>query len=78
MQQWHQPFSELRARMTVKACMDPNYKTFKDELEVLPKEQDAFLTELYVWMQECAALPKAEVTSFSVKQKKYLYIYILL
>ena len=64
MQQWHQPFSELRARMTVKASKDPNYNTFKDELEVLPKEQDAFLTELYVWMQECDALPKAEVTSF--------------
>ena len=78
MQHWHQPFSVLRAQMTVKASKDSNYNSFKDELQLLIQEQDAFLAELYVWIQECEALDKAQVTSFlSVKQKR-IYIYILL
>ena len=78
MQHWHQPFSLLRAQMTVKASKDPTYNTFKDELQVLIQEQDDFLAELYVWIQECEALDKAQVTSFfSVKQKR-IYIYIAL
>ena len=78
MQLWHQPFSQLRAQMTVKACKDQSYNTFKEELGVLIQEQDAFLAELYVWIQECEALDKAQVTSFfSVKQKR-IHIYILL
>ena len=65
--------------MTVKASKDPTYNTFKDELQVLIQEQDAFLAELYVWIQECEALGKAEVTSFLFcKTKKNIYIYILL
>ena len=64
--------------MTVKASKDSNYNSFKDELQLLIQEQDAFLAELYVWIQECEALDKAQVTSFlSVKQKR-IYIYILL
>ena len=62
--------------MTVKASKDSNYNSFKDELQLLIQEQDAFLAELYVWIQECEALDKAQVTS-SVKQKR-IYIYILL
>ena len=70
MQHWHQPFSVLRAQMIVKASKDPNYNTFKDELQLLIQEQDAFLAELYVWFQEVESLDKAQVTSFfSVKQK---------
>ena len=78
MQHWHQPFSVLRAQLTVKASKDANYNTFKDDLCKLIQEQDAFLAELYVWIQECEALDKAQVTScFSVKQKR-IYIYIAL
>ena len=78
MQQWHQPFSVLRAQMTVKVSKDPNYSTFRDELYLLIQEQDTFLSELYIWMQECEALDKAGVTSFfSVKQKR-IYLYIAL
>ena len=50
--------------MTVKASKDPSYNAFKEELGVLIQEQDAFLAELYVWIQECEALDKAQVTSF--------------
>ena len=64
LQQWHQPFTVLRAQMIVKASKDPNYNTFKDDLQLLIQEQDAFLAELYVWIQECEALDKAQVTSF--------------
>ena len=79
MQHWHQPFSVLRAQMTVKASKDPNYNTFKDELQLLIQEQDAFLAELYIWIQECDALDKAGVTSFFLLNKKeYIYIYIAL
>ena len=46
LQQWHQPFSLLRAQMTVKASKDPNYITFKDELVHLLQQQSAFLEEL--------------------------------
>ena len=63
--------------MTVKASKDPNYNSFKDDLQLLIQEQDAFLAELLVWMQECEALDKAEVTSFFLLNKKE-YIYILL
>ena len=64
LQQWHQPFTVLRAHMTVKASKDPNYNSFKDDLQLLIQEQDAFLAKLLIWMQECEALDKAEVTSF--------------
>ena len=79
LQQWHQPFTVLRAQMTVKASKDPNYITFKDELVHLLQQQAAFLEELYVWISECEALDKAEVISFFLLSKKeYKYIYILL
>ena len=64
MQHWHQPFSVLRAQMTVKASKDPNYILFKDELVLLIQQQAAFLDEIYVWISECEALDKAEVISF--------------
>ena len=64
LQQWHQPFSVLRAQMTVKASKDPNYILFKDELVLLIQQQGAFLDDIYVWMQECEALDKAQVTAF--------------
>ena len=61
--------------MTVKASKDSNYNSFKDELQLLIQEQDAFLAELYVWIQECEALDKAQVTSFFLLNKKeYIYI----
>ena len=50
--------------MTIKASKEPQYTAFKTEIETLIKEQDDFLSELYVWMQECEVLDKAEVTSF--------------
>ena len=62
----------LKAQMTVKASKDVNYTAFKTEIETLIKEQDDFLSELYVWMQESENLDKAEVTIFSVK----VYIYM--
>ena len=58
--------------MTIKASKEPQYTAFKTEIETLIKEQDDFLSELYVWMQEAEGLDKAEVTIFSVK----VYIYI--
>ena len=64
MQSWHQPFTMLKAQMTVKASKDVNYTAFKTEIQDIMKEQDDFLSELYVWMQECESLDKAEVTSF--------------
>ena len=54
--------------MTVKASKDVNYTAFKTEIHDIMKEQDDFLSELYVWMQQCESLDKAEVTSFSVKK----------
>ena len=50
--------------MTVKASKDVNYIAFKTEIHDIMKEQDDFLSELYVWMQECESLDKAEVTAF--------------
>ena len=58
--------------MTVKASKDVNYASSKTEIQDIIKEQDDFLSELYVWMQECESLDKAEVTS-SVKNG-YIYI----
>ena len=79
LQQWNQPFSVLRAQMTVRASKDPAYTTFKDELVHLLQQQSAFLEELYVWISECDALDKAEVISFFLLSKKeYKYMYMLL
>ena len=65
--------------MTVKASKDPSYNTFKADLQSIIQEQDDFLSELYVRMQECEALDKAEVTFFFLLNKKeYIYIYIAL
>lgn len=50
----------LKAHMTIKASKEPQYTTFTTEIETLIKEQDDFLSELYVWMQECESLDKAE------------------
>ena len=77
MQLWQQPFSVLRAKMTWTASKDPSYNIFSKEIKFLIKEQDAFLAGLYVWIQECVALDKAQVTSFFLLNKKE-YIYILL
>ena len=57
--------------MTIKATKAPEYTAFKTEIETLIKEQDDFLSELYVWMQECEVLDKAEVTIFSLKVDRY-------
>ena len=57
--------------MTIKASKEPQYTAFKTEIETLIKEQDDFLSELYVWMQESENLDKAEVTTFLCKS---LYI----
>ena len=64
MQSWHQPFTMLRAQMTVKASKDSDYLRFKTELNIIIAEQEDFMNELYVWVQECASLDKAEVTAF--------------
>ena len=64
----------LKAHMTIKATKTPEYTSFKTEIETLIKEQDDFLSELYVWMQESENLDKAEVTIYSVKV--YIYIYM--
>ena len=50
--------------MTVKASKDTTYMAFKSDLQGIMQEQDDFLSELYVWMQECEALDKAKVTAF--------------
>ena len=63
LQSWHQPFTMLKAQMTHKASKDENYNAFKTEIHDLIKEQDDFLSELYVWMQECESLDKALVTA---------------
>ena len=60
--------------MTVKAGKDGNYIAFKNEIQNIMTEQDDFLSELYVWMQQCESLDKAEVTSFFCK-KIYICIY---
>ena len=76
MQAWHQPFTVLKAQMTVKANKDPHYERFLKELTDIMVDQEAFMGELYVWISECASLDKAEVTIFSVKKiHKYIYIY---
>ena len=67
MQAWHQPFTVLKAQMTVKANKDPHYERFLKELTDIMVDQEAFMNELYVWISECASLDKAEVTIFSVK-----------
>ena len=64
MQAWHQPFTVLKAQMTVKASKDSDYLRFKTELNNIIAEQEDFMNELYVWVQECASLDKAEVTAF--------------
>ena len=75
MQAWHQPFTVLKAQMTVKASKDSDYLRFKTELNDIIAEQEDFMNELYVWVQECASLDKAEVTIFPVL-KIQIYIYI--
>ena len=75
MQAWHQPFTVLKAQMTVKASKDPDYTRFLTELKDIMADQEAFMNELYIWISECASLDKAEVTIFSVKNT---YIYIAL
>ena len=76
MQAWHQPFTVLKAQMTVKASKDSDYTRFLTELKDIMADQEAFMNELYVWISECASLDKAEVTIFSVKNTyKYIYIY---
>ena len=72
MQAWHQPFTVLKAQMTVKASKDPDYTRFLTELKDIMADQEAFMNELYIWISECASLDKAEVTIFSVK--KHIYI----
>ena len=52
--------------MTIKACKEASYTPFKKEIEGIIREQDDFLIELYVWMQECEGLDEAEVTSFYI------------
>ena len=54
----------LRAQMTVKAGKDEAYAGFKSELNTIIADQEEFMNELYVWVQECASLDKAEVTAF--------------
>ena len=78
LQSWHQPFTMLKAQMTHKASKDENYNAFKTEIHDLIKEQDDFLSEIYVWMQECESLDKAEVTAFFLLKKTYIYIYVAL
>ena len=72
MQAWHQPFTVLKAQMTVKASKDPDYTRFLTELKDIMADQEAFMNELYIWISECASLDKAEVTIFSVKNT-YIY-----
>ena len=43
-----------------------HYSVFKDGIHCIMQEQDDFLSELYVWMQECEVLDKAQVTAFFV------------
>ena len=50
--------------MTVKASKDAAYAGFKSELNTIIADQEEFMNELYVWVQECASLDKAEVTAF--------------
>ena len=78
MQAWHQPFTVLKAQMTVKASKDEHYTRFLTELKDIMADQEAFMNELYVWLSECASLDKAEVTIFSVKKYINIYIYIAL
>ena len=54
----------LKAQMTVKATKDSLYSAFKTEIQDIMKEQDDFLSELDVWMQEGESLDKAQVTAF--------------
>ena len=68
MQAWHQPFTVLKAQMTVKASKDSDYTRFLTELKDIMVDQEAFMNELYIWISECASLDKAEVTIFSVKK----------
>ena len=72
MQAWHQPFTVLKAQMTVKASKDEHYTRFLTELKDIMADQEAFMNELYIWISECASLDKAEVTIFSVKNT-YIY-----
>ena len=60
--------------MTVKAGKDAAYAGFKSELDTIIADQEEFMNELYVWVQECASLDKAEVTAFFSVKKIYLYI----
>ena len=74
-QAWHQPFTVLKAQMTIKASKDEHYTRFLTELKDIMADQEAFMNELYVWISECASLDKAEVTIFSVKNThKNIYI----
>ena len=50
--------------MTVKAGKDEACAGFKSELNIIIADQEEFINELYVWVQECASLDKAEVTAF--------------
>ena len=50
--------------MTVKAGKDEAYAKFKSELNTIIADQEEFMNEFYVWVQECASLDKAEVTAF--------------
>ena len=78
MQTWHQPLTMLKAHMTVKASKDTKYNAFKSDLQGIMQEQDDFLSELYVWMQECESLDKAEVTAFFLLKNIHIYIYVAL
>ena len=61
---WHMPFTVLKAKLTTKASQKEEYKTFKDELLAIMKEQEKFFDKMHMFVCECESMDKAQVNVF--------------